>query len=120
MNSLTFLIFLHFNRVSWILCLHFTFNYLNAKHDFRLFRKWAEITEELPAEKRPAVIGWTEEANQNFWKNERKFNRFWKELMKVFAVVVCALFNFPMFLVHFEVEMYIYWIVQAIQVILNR
>lgn len=103
-----------------MLCLHFSFNVLNSKNDYRLFRKWATITEEVPAEKRPAVVGWNEEENQKFWQNERKFNRFWKEMMKGFSVVVCPLFNFPMLLVQYDVNFMTYVIVLAIQIILNR
>lgn len=106
--------------VSWMVCLHFAFNYLNTKHCYRSFRKWAVITEEMPVEARGEVVGWDEEENERFWKAERKFNRIWNETMTVFFVVLCVMFNSAMFLVHLEVDVYTYLLVQAFQVAHNR
>lgn len=105
---------------SWIICLHITFNLLNAKDEYRLFRKWVTIMEEIPVERRCAVVGWTEEENRKFWEAERKFNQIWNKTTRVVFVIMALMFNMAMFLVKFDVNVYTFVLVQLIQIAQNR
>ena len=99
--------------------LHFVFNKLNAKHEYRLFLVWATLSDEMPVKER-SVVGWSEEESNRFWEAEKRFNQIWNRTMNVFFVVLCFMFNFGLFLSRFEVHVFTYVTVQTIQVVHNR
>lgn len=67
----------------WSICFHFTFNYLNTRNRYRLFKFWMKLTLELPvkSESDYRVAGLFRKANKKFWESDSHAKKEKQELI---------------------------------------
>lgn len=105
--------------IPWQFWIRYVFEYANAKNDFRLFRVWLKLTYEIPAksERDYRVAGLPTEENKSFWMAEDRFNALFYRAANVFLTFACSLVVAQFFLVQFDVQLWIYLLVQIVHLV---
>lgn len=65
------------------------------------------------------VIGLSVEENKKFWRFETWMNTLWFRLINVNLGVMIVLFHLPMFMIAFDVNLWVYVLFQTINVAHN-
>ena len=88
----------------WAPFFHLSFNYLNAKNDYRLFKFWMKLTLELPVKSDSdyQVAGLSQEENKRFWSTENRINNVWYRAINWYIAFISIVYNAQLFLVRFE------------------
>ena len=104
--------------VFWVLAHHYVFLHLNAREDYYLFRKWMQITCELPANNEGdyRVPGMSRKEHRAFWSKERNFNYYWYRVVGWCLIVLCVLLSVQLFIVHFDIDWCTYVLAQSFAV----
>ena len=90
----------------WI-AFHFViFNHLNAKNDYRLYRLWLKLTQELPAktDQDYKVAGLAKEENTKFWLNENYITQVGYRTITGAIFLFLASVNTLFFYIRFDVD----------------
>ena len=77
-----------------------------------------KLTYELPARSRKGfeVVGLSRKQNLKFWLADQRFNWLWYRAMAFLTLASCSIFSVQFFLVPFDVNIFIYALLQAINV----
>lgn len=86
---------------AWSLSFHYVFNYLNARGDYRLFKFWMKLTQELPAKSDQdyRVAGLSKRENQTFWAKENHVNYVWYRVVNWYTFFMSSTFCIQLFFV---------------------
>ena len=103
----------------WLSLNQFSFSWLNAKHDYRLFKFWAKLTYEMPAKSDAdyAVAGLSRKANKAFWMAEKRFNQIYFRVLNFALGVAYCVYSSQLLFVHFEIDWITYILVQTFHVV---
>lgn len=81
---------------SWHFWLQWVFNHHNSKGDYRLYKLWLRMTNEMPGYQ---VVGLSWELNEQFWQLEDTVNYWWNRGVLGTYIVFCLAFNLQHFLI---------------------
>lgn len=97
--------------------LHVIFNHLEGRRkNYQLYKWWVRWTFEMPIndERDWRVAGLSRTENRRFWLRENRFNYYFYKIMNISMFVFNFFFTGTLFVVHFEIDIYTYIFVQAI------
>lgn len=100
---------------SWILSVHYIYNYVNAKNDYRLYIRWMQLTQEVPA-KTDRVAGLSRAENRSFWSAEKLLFYYFHRILAVFLVIFLVVVNSLFFIFLFDVDWPTYVLFQTISI----
>ena len=100
----------------WLTALQIVFNWLNARQDYALYRKWAKLSGEMPGKQNSRVPGISRAENEKFWQSEDQFT------YRCSRAIYFSLFGFSfvysamLFMTDSQTDLCTYLLLQAINI----